>query len=99
MNKCMKHDCGCMRRRWRNSGVPLEPFSLKREREAGYFDEEGYFVAYKDDEPEDAWLASLPRGAPCCIMSERLYLPAQTHALELNPCHRSTGSVNQSTWG
>ena len=68
-------------RRWRNSGVPLEPFSLKREREAGYFDDEGFFVAYKDDELEDAWLASLPRGAhavaphpclPTCCLRMRI---------------------------
>jgi hypothetical protein len=55
----------CLRpRRWAHSGVPLEPFSLRHERDAGYFDEEGFFVAYATDEPEDAWLASLPQGAP-----------------------------------
>ena len=42
--------------------MPLEPFSLKREREAGYFDEDGNYVAYRDAEAEDAWLRSLPRG-------------------------------------
>ena len=42
--------------------MPLEPFSLRHEREVGYFDEEGFFVAYATDEPEDAWLASLPQG-------------------------------------
>ena len=48
---------------WDNSGVPIEPFHLRQEREAGYFDDEGNYVAFKDDGPEDAWLKSLPKGA------------------------------------
>ena len=47
---------------WENSGVPLEPFNLKYERETGYFDEDGNYIAYCDAEPDDAWLESLPRG-------------------------------------
>ncbi|BDA43366.1 probable CD2 antigen cytoplasmic tail-binding protein 2 at N-terminal half [Coccomyxa sp. Obi] len=47
---------------WDNSGVPLEPFNLKHERETGYFDDDGNYVAYCDAEPDDAWLESLPRG-------------------------------------
>lgn len=48
---------------WGNSGVPLEPFNLKHERETGYFDDDGNYIAYCDAEPDDAWLESLPRGA------------------------------------
>lgn len=48
---------------WANSGFPIEPFHLRQEREAGYFDDEGNYVAFKDDRPEDAWLESLPKGA------------------------------------
>lgn len=47
---------------WDNSGVPLEPFNLNHERETGYFDEDGNYVAYCEAEPDDAWLESLPRG-------------------------------------
>ena len=50
---------------WDNSGVPIEPFHLRQEREAGFFDEEGNYVAFKD-EVEDAWLDSLPKGAHAC---------------------------------
>ena len=65
--------------------MPLEPFSLRREREAGYFDEDGNYVAYRDAEADDAWLRTLPRGkallletqeAACmqpCIMGLRLH--------------------------
>lgn len=48
---------------WDNSGVPLEPFNLKHERETGYFDDDGNYIAYCDAEPDDAWLESLPAGA------------------------------------
>ncbi|PRW58842.1 CD2 antigen cytoplasmic tail-binding 2 [Chlorella sorokiniana] len=41
------------------TGVPIEPFHLKREREEGYFDEDGTYVEYKRDEVEDAWADSL----------------------------------------
>ncbi|KAK9915257.1 hypothetical protein WJX75_006773 [Coccomyxa subellipsoidea] len=47
---------------WDNSGVPLEPFNLNQEREAGYFDEDGNYVAYCEAESDDAWLESLPQG-------------------------------------
>ena len=50
---------------WDNSGVPIEPFHLRQEREAGFFDDEGNYVAFKDD-VEDAWLESLPKGAHAC---------------------------------
>ena len=56
---------------WDNSGVPIEPFHLRQEREAGFFDDEGNYVAFKDG-PEDAWLESLPKGAAL----QRLWLLA-----------------------
>jgi hypothetical protein len=60
---------------WRDSGVPLEPFNLKIERKTGYFDEEGNYVAYREEE-DDAWLATLPRGThlsqTCSISSYAL---------------------------
>lgn len=42
-------------------GMKLEAFNLKEEREKGYFDEEGNYVAREEkeeDEEADAWLES-----------------------------------------
>ena len=50
---------------WDHSGVPIEPFHLRQEREVGFFDDEGNYVAFKD-QVEDAWLESLPKGAHAC---------------------------------
>jgi hypothetical protein len=38
--------------------VQLEAFNLKEERERGHFDEAGNYVERKEEEEEDAWLAS-----------------------------------------
>ena len=60
---------------WDNSGVPLEPFNLNQEREAGYFDEDGNYVAYCEAESDDAWLESLPQGTqPSCAVSHVCHL-------------------------
>ncbi|KAL4859915.1 CD2 antigen cytoplasmic tail-binding protein 2 [Chlorella vulgaris] len=42
-----------------DAGLPWEPFHLKREREEGYFDEDGNYVEYKAQEVEDAWADGL----------------------------------------
>jgi hypothetical protein len=48
-------------------GIQFEPFSLKQEREEGYFDESGNYVERKTDEDDkDAWLASDGGAQPCC---------------------------------
>ncbi len=41
-------------------GIPMEPFNLHAEREAGFFDATGNYVAYRTDEDKDAWLDALP---------------------------------------
>ena len=48
--------------------MPIEPFHLRQEREAGFFDDEGNYIAYKDNLPEDAWLESLPKGTPMALV-------------------------------
>ncbi|PNW82914.1 hypothetical protein CHLRE_06g299450v5 [Chlamydomonas reinhardtii] len=41
-------------------GIPIEPFHLRSEREAGYFDAEGNYLEYRlDAEDTDAWLESM----------------------------------------
>ncbi|XP_058215569.1 uncharacterized protein LOC131326727 [Rhododendron vialii] len=40
-------------------GIRFEPFNLEQEREEGYFDEQGNFVEYIDNEIKDAWLDSV----------------------------------------
>ncbi|KAH6773259.1 hypothetical protein C2S52_003876 [Perilla frutescens var. hirtella] len=41
-------------------GVPVEPFNLDKEREEGYFDENGNYVEYvNQNEIKDAWLDSV----------------------------------------
>ncbi|XP_051147199.1 uncharacterized protein LOC127262527 [Andrographis paniculata] len=41
-------------------GVPIEPFNLDKEREEGYFDENGNYVEYvNQNEIKDAWLDSV----------------------------------------
>ncbi|KAI9180127.1 hypothetical protein LWI28_001491 [Acer negundo] len=43
-----------------DDGIHIEPFNLDREREEGYFDAQGNFVEYvNDNEIKDAWLDSL----------------------------------------
>eukprot|EP00887_Chlorella_sp_A99_P000952 scaffold5.g952.t1 len=46
---------------WTEGGIMIEPFHLKREREEGYFDEEGNYVELKEEEgeEEDAWADAL----------------------------------------
>ncbi|KAI5069362.1 hypothetical protein GOP47_0015663 [Adiantum capillus-veneris] len=39
--------------------ISLEPFNLKQEREAGYFDEHGNYVEYINENIKDAWLDSV----------------------------------------
>ena len=71
--------------------MPLEPFSLRREREAGYFDEEGNYVAYADAEAEDAWLRSLPRGMPfLSLWGRSMHLGA-----DMQPCTLACCKSNQ----
>lgn len=36
--------------------IRIEPFNLKKERETGYFDESGFYVANEQKEERDAWL-------------------------------------------
>ncbi|KAI8554864.1 hypothetical protein RHMOL_Rhmol05G0129800 [Rhododendron molle] len=40
-------------------GIRFEPFNLEQEREEGYFDEQGNFVEYINNEIKDAWLDSV----------------------------------------
>jgi CD2 antigen cytoplasmic tail-binding protein 2 len=42
-----------------DDGILIEPFNLEQEREEGYFDEQGNFVEYIDNEIKDAWLDSV----------------------------------------
>ncbi|KAJ4715667.1 CD2 antigen cytoplasmic tail-binding protein 2-like [Melia azedarach] len=43
-----------------DDGIQIEPFNLEKEREEGYFDAEGNFVEYiNENEIKDAWLDSL----------------------------------------
>ncbi|KAJ1289481.1 hypothetical protein BS78_02G167400 [Paspalum vaginatum] len=43
-----------------DDGIRIEPFNLEREREEGYFDENGNFVEYaRGNEIKDAWLDSV----------------------------------------
>ncbi|KAH7867136.1 hypothetical protein Vadar_029311 [Vaccinium darrowii] len=42
-----------------DDGIQIEPFNLEQEREEGYFDEQGNFVEYIDNEIKDAWLDSV----------------------------------------
>nr|CAB3481649.1 unnamed protein product [Digitaria exilis] len=43
-----------------DDGIRIEPFNLEREREEGYFDENGNFVEYaRGDQIKDAWLDSV----------------------------------------
>ncbi|KAK9840947.1 hypothetical protein WJX81_001959 [Elliptochloris bilobata] len=46
---------------WSNSGVPIEPFHLRSERQGGYFDAEGTYIEFRNREVPDAWLDSLPQ--------------------------------------
>ncbi|KAK8700297.1 hypothetical protein V6N13_018698 [Hibiscus sabdariffa] len=43
-----------------DDGIQMEPFNLEKEREEGYFDADGNFVEYvNDNEIKDAWLDSV----------------------------------------
>ncbi|XP_052194033.1 uncharacterized protein LOC127802328 isoform X2 [Diospyros lotus] len=43
-----------------DDGIQIEPFNLEKEREEGYFDEQGNFVEYvNENEIKDAWLDSI----------------------------------------
>eukprot|EP01018_Ginkgo_biloba_P035023 Gb_16472 [translate_table: standard] len=43
-----------------DDGIKIEPFNLKQEREEGYFDSEGNYVEYgNENEIKDAWLESV----------------------------------------
>jgi CD2 antigen cytoplasmic tail-binding protein 2 len=43
-----------------DDGTKIEPFNLKQEREEGYFDAEGNYVEYRnEDDTKDAWLDSV----------------------------------------
>ncbi|GIL75121.1 hypothetical protein Vretifemale_4974, partial [Volvox reticuliferus] len=45
---------------YNEDGIPIEPFHLRAEREAGYFDAEGNYLEYRlDAEDTDAWLESI----------------------------------------
>lgn len=41
------------------TGVPIEPFNLNREREEGTFDAGGSYIAHNLPQVEDAWLAGI----------------------------------------
>jgi len=65
---CMLDDRGLegvdveLEQRFTEDGIPIEPFDLRAEMAAGYFDAEGNYVAYPDEDDTDAWLATLPAG-------------------------------------
>ncbi|GLI62153.1 hypothetical protein VaNZ11_004725 [Volvox africanus] len=45
---------------YNEDGIPIEPFHLRAEREAGYFDAEGNYLEYRlEAEDTDAWLESI----------------------------------------
>ncbi|EFJ49774.1 hypothetical protein VOLCADRAFT_89573 [Volvox carteri f. nagariensis] len=45
---------------YNEEGIPMEPFHLRAEREAGYFDAEGNYLEYRlEAEDTDAWLESI----------------------------------------
>jgi hypothetical protein len=46
--------------RFTEDGIPIEPFNLRAEKAAGFFDAEGNYVAYRGEEDTDAWLETLP---------------------------------------
>jgi hypothetical protein len=48
----------CLPQLFNDSGIPIEPFHLRRERESGYFDAAGNYVPYPED-LEDDWLKEL----------------------------------------
>ncbi|GMP39025.1 hypothetical protein CsSME_00010030 [Camellia sinensis var. sinensis] len=65
-NRGMLHDISAAEVRYEDNetfvhdGVQIEPFNLEKEREEGYFDEQGNFVEYiHENEIKDAWLDSV----------------------------------------
>ncbi|KAK3414160.1 hypothetical protein EUGRSUZ_I02666 [Eucalyptus grandis] len=62
-------------------GIQIEPFNLDKEREEGYFDAEGNFVEYvNENEIKDAWLDSVE--AVTSLASRRLVASVVTPAEE-----------------
>lgn len=47
------------REHFNETGVPIEPFNLDKEREEGYFDAEGGYIANNFPQVKDAWLDSI----------------------------------------
>eukprot|EP00877_Chromochloris_zofingiensis_P004157 jgi/Chrzof1/13742/Cz08g10120.t1 len=45
-----------------DAGIPIEPFHFRKEREEGYFDEDGNYIEHRLDNANDAWLDSLQDG-------------------------------------
>ena len=46
--------------RFTEDGIPIEPFNMRAESAAGFFDAEGDFRATALEEETDAWLDTLP---------------------------------------
>ena len=44
-----------------DTGIPIEPFNLRREQEAGYFDADGNYIEFRA-ERSDPWLATVEGG-------------------------------------
>ena len=41
-------------------GIPIEPFNLRAEKQSGYFDADGNYLAFREQDGTDAWLETLP---------------------------------------
>lgn len=41
-------------------GIPIEPFNLRAEKRSGYFDADGNYLAFREQDDTDAWLETLP---------------------------------------
>ena len=46
--------------RFNDDGIPIEPFNMKAEQWSGYFDADGNYLAYRNQDDTDAWLETLP---------------------------------------
>lgn len=46
--------------RFTEDGVPIEPFNMRAERNSGYFDADGNYIEFREQEDTDAWLETLP---------------------------------------
>ncbi|KAL6964286.1 hypothetical protein U1Q18_035343 [Sarracenia purpurea var. burkii] len=65
-NRGMVHDISAAEVQYKDNetfiddGIQIEPFNLEKEREEGYFDEQGNYVEYIDENQiKDAWLDSV----------------------------------------